>query len=54
MVELPLPKHIQTEQITAMIDPKKDVDGVSPFNRLVIMSERKEFIPQHPRHVFVW
>ena len=49
MVELPLPKHIQTEQITAMIDPKKDVDGVSPFNRLATMSGMKGIYPATPQ-----
>lgn len=49
MVELPLPKHIQTEQITAMIDPKKDVDGVSPLNRLATMSGTKGIYPATPQ-----
>lgn len=49
MVELPLPKHIQTEKITAIIDPKKDVDGVTPFNRLATMSGTKGIYPATPQ-----
>ena len=32
IVQLPLPKHINEEQITLAIDPKKDVDGFHPVN----------------------
>lgn len=38
LVQLPLPKHLDTEEIIEAIDPQKDVDGFHPFNfgRLVI------------------
>ena len=32
LVQLPLPKHLNEELIINTIDPKKDVDGFSPFN----------------------
>jgi len=32
MVQLPLPSQIDTEKILANINPKKDADGLSPFN----------------------
>jgi len=32
IVQLPLPKHINEEEITLAIDPKKDVDGFHPVN----------------------
>ncbi len=32
IVQLPLPKHINDENITLAIDPKKDVDGFHPVN----------------------
>ena len=32
IVQLPLPKHINEEEITLAIDPKKDVDGFHPAN----------------------
>ena len=28
----PLPKHLDEKQLTEMIDPKKDIDGISPIN----------------------
>ena len=32
LVQLPLPKHINTTAILEAISPKKDVDGFHPFN----------------------
>lgn len=32
IVQLPLPKHIDVLKVLSRIDPKKDVDGFSPFN----------------------
>lgn len=32
MVQLPLPSHIDTNLVLEAIDPKKDVDGLSPVN----------------------
>ncbi|MEA3490843.1 MAG: bifunctional methylenetetrahydrofolate dehydrogenase/methenyltetrahydrofolate cyclohydrolase FolD [Campylobacterota bacterium] len=32
LVQLPLPKHIDTDRIIEVIDPKKDVDGFHPYN----------------------
>lgn len=32
LVQLPLPKHIDTERIVCSIDPQKDVDGFNPYN----------------------
>lgn len=32
IVQLPLPKHIDENKIARIIDPKKDVDGLSPVN----------------------
>ncbi len=34
----PLPKHIDETVITALISPKKDVDGISPYNMAKIFS----------------
>ncbi len=40
LVQLPLPDHINTEQIIERIQPDKDVDGFHPYNigRLVVRS----------------
>jgi methylenetetrahydrofolate dehydrogenase (NADP+)/methenyltetrahydrofolate cyclohydrolase len=32
IVQLPLPKHIDTRKVTDLIDPAKDVDGFHPIN----------------------
>lgn len=32
LVQLPLPAHIDPDAIVAAIDPKKDVDGLTPYN----------------------
>src|SRR4029453_4493454 len=38
LVQLPLPKHMDAEQVIEVIDPRKDVDGFHPYNvgRLVL------------------
>jgi methylenetetrahydrofolate dehydrogenase (NADP+)/methenyltetrahydrofolate cyclohydrolase len=38
LVQLPLPKHIDAENVVERIDPRKDVDGFHPYNvgRLVL------------------
>jgi methylenetetrahydrofolate dehydrogenase (NADP+)/methenyltetrahydrofolate cyclohydrolase len=32
LVQLPLPAHIDPDAVVAAIDPKKDVDGLTPYN----------------------
>ena len=32
LIQLPLPKHIDTAQVLVAVDPAKDVDGFHPFN----------------------
>ena len=32
LVQLPLPKHIDTAQVLLAVDPAKDVDGFHPLN----------------------
>src|SRR6478609_7655652 len=32
IVQLPLPKHIDTEKVLEAVDPRKDVDGFHPVN----------------------
>ena len=38
LVQLPLPKHIDTEKVLEAVSPQKDVDGFHPYNvgRLVV------------------
>ncbi|MCL5795400.1 MAG: bifunctional 5,10-methylenetetrahydrofolate dehydrogenase/5,10-methenyltetrahydrofolate cyclohydrolase [Patescibacteria group bacterium] len=36
IVQLPLPKDIDTDEIVNSIDPKKDIDGLNPVNNVMI------------------
>lgn len=49
IVQLPLPKHIDTNKIIESIDPKKDVDGFHPENQWKVMiDDNSGFIPCTP------
>jgi methylenetetrahydrofolate dehydrogenase (NADP+)/methenyltetrahydrofolate cyclohydrolase len=32
LVQLPLPRHLDEEQVMEFLDPRKDVDGFHPLN----------------------
>ncbi|MFD2171616.1 bifunctional 5,10-methylenetetrahydrofolate dehydrogenase/5,10-methenyltetrahydrofolate cyclohydrolase [Tumebacillus lipolyticus] len=49
MLELPLPKHIDTKKATAAIDPAKDVDGLTPHNRLATVTGEAGLYPATPQ-----
>jgi methylenetetrahydrofolate dehydrogenase (NADP+)/methenyltetrahydrofolate cyclohydrolase len=49
MLELPLPKHISTARITAAIAPFKDVDGLTPANKLATVTGGKGLYPATPQ-----
>ncbi len=55
IVQLPLPKHIDTDRILERIDPDKDADGLHPTNlgRLVLNANRpiESPLPCTPRGV---
>lgn len=38
LVQLPLPKHIHTQDVITAVDPKKDVDGLHPLNLGLLMT----------------
>jgi len=50
LVELPLPKHLNKEEVMEAIDPKKDVDGVHPVNRGYLLGgqEHLALVPATP------
>jgi methylenetetrahydrofolate dehydrogenase (NADP+) / methenyltetrahydrofolate cyclohydrolase len=50
LVQLPLPAHLNEEQILSLIDIKKDVDGFSPINigRLAQKGRQPLFVPCTP------
>ncbi|EEO26707.1 tetrahydrofolate dehydrogenase/cyclohydrolase, NAD(P)-binding domain protein [Helicobacter winghamensis ATCC BAA-430] len=51
LVQLPLPKHIDTTAVLEAIAPHKDVDGFHPFNMGRIFSNLDGFIPATPMGV---
>ena len=48
LVQLPLPNHINAQTIQQTISPKKDVDGLHPFNVGLLMQGNPLFIPATP------
>lgn len=51
LVQLPLPKHINEENIINAIEPKKDVDAFHPVNVGKIMVGNYDFVPCTPAGV---
>jgi methylenetetrahydrofolate dehydrogenase (NADP+)/methenyltetrahydrofolate cyclohydrolase len=51
LVQLPLPKHIDTEKVLYAIDPKKDVDGFHPVNVGKLMIGEPDYIPCTPHGI---
>ncbi|ASS76228.1 bifunctional 5,10-methylene-tetrahydrofolate dehydrogenase/5,10-methylene-tetrahydrofolate cyclohydrolase [Tumebacillus algifaecis] len=49
MLELPLPKHIDTKKATAAIAPFKDVDGLTPHNLLATVNGSAGLYPATPQ-----
>lgn len=45
VVQFPLPKHLDTDQIVEAIKPEKDVDGFHPANVELLEKSRPEVIP---------
>lgn len=48
LVQLPLPRHINEEQVLLTIDPNKDVDGFHPMNAGRLMIGADGFVPCTP------
>lgn len=53
LVQLPLPTHIDTNEILRRIDPKKDVDGFCAQNVGALVSGLNGFIPCTPLGIMV-
>lgn len=51
LVQLPLPKHIDSDTILNTIDPKKDVDGFHPVNLGNLTAGKPTFIPCTPKGI---
>lgn len=51
LVQLPLPKHIDTKMVLEAIDPSKDVDGFHPLNIGKLCTQKESFLPATPMGV---
>ena len=51
LVQLPLPKHLNTQAIIDAIDPKKDVDGFHPDNIQLFLDNKEFLTPVFPRAI---
>jgi len=52
LVQLPLPKHLDTAVILDRIDPRKDVDGLHPDNLGLLADGRPRYLPCTPHGVW--
>lgn len=48
LVQLPLPKHLNEEEVLYAINPKKDVDGFHPVNVGKLMIGNPDYLPCTP------
>jgi methylenetetrahydrofolate dehydrogenase (NADP+)/methenyltetrahydrofolate cyclohydrolase len=51
IVQLPLPGHIDPARVVAAIDPRKDVDGLTPTNAGLLVQGRDALVPATPSGV---
>ena len=51
LVQLPLPKHLNTKNILAMIKQTKDVDGITPHMWEKIIAKEESFAPCTPKGI---
>ncbi|MFH0836109.1 MAG: bifunctional methylenetetrahydrofolate dehydrogenase/methenyltetrahydrofolate cyclohydrolase FolD [Candidatus Micrarchaeota archaeon] len=51
LVQLPLPKQISETRVIEAIDPRKDVDGLHPFNAGRLVAGEPVFVPCTPKGI---
>lgn len=51
LVQLPLPRHLDSRRVLLAIDPAKDVDAFHPYNTGLIMQGDFDFLPCTPAGV---
>ena len=51
IVQLPLPKHIDTQKILSLIKPTKDADGLHPINLGNLVLSKNSIIPCTPKAI---
>ena len=49
LVQLPLPRHVDAQQVLCKVDPEKDVDGFHPVNVGRLASGQPGMVPCTPR-----
>lgn len=48
LIQLPLPDHLDKYKVINMVDPKKDVDGLTFINSGLLLNEKTNLIPCTP------
>jgi len=48
LLQLPLPRHLDEFQLTSLISPAKDVDGLTPVNQGKLFLGASDFVPCTP------
>ena len=48
LLQLPLPDHLDQDELISLIDPRKDVDGLTPVNAGLLMQSREGLVPCTP------
>ena len=48
---MPMPKHIDTEALIDMLDPKKDIDGLTTYNIGLVTAGKGGFAPLYRQGV---
>lgn len=51
LIQLPLPGHVASAEVTAAVAPEKDVDGFHPCNLGLLFSGRPRFAPCTPKGI---
>ncbi|MSQ31164.1 MAG: bifunctional methylenetetrahydrofolate dehydrogenase/methenyltetrahydrofolate cyclohydrolase FolD [Dehalococcoidia bacterium] len=51
LVQMPLPAHIDASAVLRAIDPRKDVDGLTPTNQGLLLQGTPDLIPATPAGV---
>jgi len=51
LIQLPLPKQVDTAKVIAAMSPEKDVDGFHPFNLGLLFSGRPRLVPCTPKGI---
>ena len=51
LLQLPLPAHLDQDELISLIDPAKDVDGLTPVNAGLLVQGREGLVPCTPAGV---